>query len=671
MKGIAMKPLKWGILGTGNIAGALAHALMQTDSGICLGVASRTAGKAQAFAGKFNIPKSYGCYEDMLADPEIDVVYVTTPHPMHAEWAIKCADAGKHVLCEKPMTMNWPDTMSVIAAAQRNNVFLMEAFMYRCTPQTAKLVKLIRSGVIGHVCMLDATFGFMGDANPKSRLLDPMLGGGGILDVGCYPMSMARLIAGAALGRDVAEPVQITGVAHIGGTGVDEWAAATLRFEGDIIARLATGIRCAQDNKVVIHGTTGRIEVPEPWFCQGREAGETTIIVNGKGMRIPADRGIYTNEADQVAQCIARREGTPPAMTWADSLGQAKALDAWRAAVGLAYPSDSPKAYRKPLDRRPLKCRRPCRMPYGEIPGVNKPISRLVMGTMAPDSIAHATALYDAFFACGGNTWDTAYVYGGGRAELLLGQWVANRKLRKKVVVIVKGAHSPFCDPESMVKQFHESLDRLGFDYADLYFMHRDNTDIPVGEFVEALNALKTQGLVRAFGGSNWSLKRVQAANTYARRKGLTGFAAVSNNFSLAQLVNPLWGISVTSSQPDYRAWHENTQTPCFGWSAQARGFFDPVQATPLNANPNLEPYWYSKENFDRQKRAIELGRAKNCHPMAIATAYCLAQPFPLFVMVGPATLTELAGTFKALEVSLSDEEIQWLDGRLPAIRAR
>ncbi len=657
-----MKSLGWGILGAGNIAGALAQALKQTDSGTAVAIASRNSGKAKDFAEKHGIPKAYGRYDDMLSDPDVDVVYVTTPHPMHAQWAIRCAEAGKHILCEKPMTMNWPDTMAVIDAASRHDVFLMEAFMYRCTPQTAKLVELIRSGAIGEVCMIDATFAFQGGWNPKSRLLNPKLGGGAILDVGCYTMSMARLIAGTALGREVAEPLQITGCARIGKTGVDEWAAATLKFEGDIIARLATGIQCGQDNKVIIYGRKGRIEVPAPWFCQGREAGKSTIIVNNEEIQITADRGIYANEADRVAICIDGRQGTAPAMSWADSLGQAKALDAWRAAIGLTYPADQPKAYAKPLNQRSLKVSQPCKMPYGEIAGVGKPISKLVMGTMAAGTIGQASAIYDAFFAAGGNAWDTAYVYRGGLAEKLLGQWIANRKIREQVVVTVKGAHSPLCDPENLIKQFHESLERLQLDYADLYFMHRDNPDIPVGDFVDAMNALKAKGVLKIFGGSNWSLKRINAANSYAAKNNLEGFSAVSNNFSLARMVNPLWGVNVTSSQPEYRQWHLKTQTPCFGWSAQARGFFDPRRASPRKHDPELEPYWYSPENFARQKRAVQLARRKGCDAMAIASAYCLAQKFPLFVMVGPATLEETASTLKALDIKLSNEEVQWLE---------
>ena len=482
-----MTHLKWGLLATGNIARAFCNGLTQTESGTCAAVASRSLDKARAFAEEFHIPTAHGSYEDMLADPRIDAVYIATPHPMHAEWAIKAADAGKHILCEKPMSMSWADTMTVIEAARRNDVFLMEAFMYRCTPQTAKLIELIHEGAVGEVRIIDATFAFNCGWNPEGRALNPALGGGGILDVGCYAMSMSRLIAGTALSQEVAEPVEVLGTGHIGKTGVDEWAAGTLRFANDIIARIATGVQCSQDNKVVIHGSEGRIEVPDPWFCHGRQAGESIIIVNGEEVKVNADRSIYAYEADMVAANIERRQGAYPSMTWTDSIGQARVIDAWLDAVGVQYPCKTVEAYARPIDRRPLAVREPNKMSYAEVPGVGKKISRMVMGTMAPQDIGHATALFDDYFARGGNAWDTAYIYGGGNTEKLLGQWVKNRGVREEVTVLVKGAHSPHCFPEPLVEQFDESLDRLQFEYADLYFMHRDNPDVPIGEFVDVL----------------------------------------------------------------------------------------------------------------------------------------------------------------------------------------
>ncbi|MCY2931831.1 MAG: aldo/keto reductase [Planctomycetota bacterium] len=667
-----MTNVRWGLLAAGGIAGAYAHALQQTASKGAAAVASRDKAKAQKFADNFKIPKVYGSYEELLADKDIDAVYISTPHPHHAEWAIKAADAGKHMVCEKPLTMSLADTMTVIEAARRNNVFLMEAFMYRCTPQTAKVYQLIRDGAIGQVRIINASFAFTcGYGNPDGRLMNPALGGGGILDVGCYTVSMARLIAGAALGKDFADPIDVQGAGHIGKTGVDEWAAATLKFDNDILARLLTGVQINAENSVVIWGSDGRIEIPSPWFVHGREPGSASFTLQRGGkdpeqVPCPADKGIYALEAEIAMTAIAKghTQAPCPAMSWGDSLSQARTIDRWRAAIGLSYPCETVAAYAQPLDRKPLAIRSPNKMPYGEIPGVGKKISRLIMGTMAQENIGHATALFDDFYARGGNAFDTAHIYAGGNTEVLLGQWLKNRGLREKVVVIVKGAHPPATHVQGIREQFNVSLDRLKIDYADMYFMHRDNTDIPVGEFVDCLNELKAAGRVRAFGGSNWTKERIDAANAYAAKAGKTGFVAVSNNFSLAQMLNPLWGGCLASSTPEYRAWHKKTQIANLAWSAQARGFFDPARASKANtSDPGMVATWYSDDNFRRQGRAIELAAKYKCHPMAIATAYVLGiKDFPLFAMVGPATLEESAATFAALDVQLTDKEVRWLN---------
>jgi len=326
--------------------------------------------------------------------------------------------------------------------------------MYRCNPQTKRLVELVREGAIGQVRIINATFSFQcGYDNLQGRLMNPALGGGGILDVGCYAISMARLIAGAALGRDFAKPVAVQGMAHLGQTGVDEWAAALLKFDGDIIARCSTGVQLNQDNSVVINGSEGVITVPSPWFCNGREPGQCrfTVLRYGKDPQeivVDVAKGIYAIEADVVAENIANRQAPSPAMSWADSISQAETIDAWRAAIGLTYPCETAEAYAMPVDKRPLAVRKPNRMPYGELPGVGKKISRLVMGTMAQQNIAHAAALFDEFYARGGNCFDTAYVYWGGATERLLGQWIRNRGLREQVTVIVKGAHTPTATPK-------------------------------------------------------------------------------------------------------------------------------------------------------------------------------------------------------------------------------
>ena len=662
-----MEKLKWGLLAAGGIAKAFAGGLDQTGRGTPVAVASRSKEKAEAFAKEFGIPTAYGSYDDLLADPDVEAVYVSTPHPLHACWAIRAAEAGKHVLCEKPVTLNHADAMTVIEAARRNDVFFMEAFMYRCNPQTIRLVELIREGAIGEVRTIEGAFSFHAGYNLDGRLLNAELGGGGILDVGCYTVSMARLLAGAALGRDFAEPVDVQGAAHVGSrSGVDEWAVGTLRFEGDILAQVACGVQLARDNALRVFGSEGNIVVRSPWVCNGRQAGELTITLNKRGaepeeVTIAVDKGIYGIEAEHVAHNLAARQS--PVMSWDDTLGNMATLDRWRGAVGLAYPGEEAAAYAQTLSGRRLAVRPGSAMPYGSLPGLDKKISRLVMGMDNQTTIAHSTAMYDDFFERGGNTFDTAYIYGGGLQEKLFGQWVRNRGIRDEVVLLDKGAHTPHCNPEALLRQFDESLERLQMDHMDLYIMHRDNPEIPVGEFIDVLNDLKDAGRVRAFGGSNWTVERYDEANAWAAAHGKTGLAAVSNNFSLARMVSPVWGGCLAASEPAYKAWHERTQTPLFAWSSQARGFFVPERAHPDKRDDEmLVRCWYSEDNFKRQARCFELAEKLKVAPIAVALAYVLNQPFPTFALIGPRCISETVGSCAALGLALSTDEVKWLN---------
>ena len=273
--------LSWGILATGRIAGLFAKGLARSRTGRLVAVGSRT---------------------------------------MHAEWSVKAAEAGKHILCEKPLTLNHAEAMAVIEAARRHDVFLMEAFMYRCHPQTAKLVDLIRSQAIGEVRVIQATFSFDAPFDPQSRLFSNALGGGGILDVGCYCTSMARLIAGAATGEDFAEPIDVQAAGQLTSTGVDAYTVAVLTFPGGIVAELATGVQVSQENVVRIFGSEGHLVVPIPWSpCHG--PGTSRILLHRTGepepqeIRINTDRGLYTIEADTVAAHIDRRQVPPPCTT--------------------------------------------------------------------------------------------------------------------------------------------------------------------------------------------------------------------------------------------------------------------------------------------------------------------------------------------------------------------
>ncbi|MCL6519640.1 MAG: aldo/keto reductase [Armatimonadetes bacterium] len=663
-----MGKLAWGILSTGRISGVFAKAVAESSTGEVLAVGSRTQEAADRFGDEYNVPRRYGSYEALLADPDVQAVYISTPHPMHAEWAVKAAEAKKHILCEKPLTLNYPEAMAVIEAVRRHDVFLMEAFMYRCHPQITRLVELIREGAIGDVRIIQATFSFHAGFNPESRLFNNALGGGGILDVGCYTTSISRLIAGAAHGKPFEDPIEVKGVAHLGETGVDEWAVGIMQFPGDIIAQISTGVALNQENVVRIFGSEGNILIPAPWF--GSKAGEPArIVVNRNGEQpkevlVPNDASSYTHEADIVAKNIEKRQAPPPAMTWDDSLGNMKTLDMWRQAVGLVYDIEKPDANFPTIDHRPLTIRSDANMRYGSIPGLEKPVSRIAMGAVGGGGVsplASCSILFDEFFRQGGNCFDTAYIYGGGNSERILGQWIRNRGIREQVVILDKGAHTPFCNPIDLTSQLFESLDRLGTDYVDIYMMHRDNPDIPVGEFIDVLNEHLHAGRIKVFGVSNWTIERIEAANEYARQKGLKGIAAVSNNFSLARMIEPPWAGCLASSDSQSRAWFVKTQMPLMAWSSLARGFF--AYGHPRNhTDPEMIRCWHSEDNILRAERLLEMAEKKGVPPVSIALAYVLCQPFPTFALAGPANLEELRTLLAGLNVQLSPDELKWLN---------
>jgi aryl-alcohol dehydrogenase-like predicted oxidoreductase len=475
---------------------------------------------------------------------------------------------------------------------------------------------------------------------------------------------MARLVAGAALGRSYAEPLAVCGAGRVGETRVDEYAAAVLKFPGDIVAQLSTGCQLAQDSVVRIDGTLGHILVPSPWFAS-RDAGRCTIVVQRRGEPRPqevvveTDRGLYSIEADTVAAHLAARQA--PAMSWGDSLGNLRALDLWRKAVGVSYDADGLEGWQTTAARRPLCARAGVRMPMGRVAGVDKPVSRVVMGTMLMDSVPAACALYDDFVECGGNAFDTAYVYGGGRSEVLLGQWMKLRGNRPELVIVGKGAHTPHCTPDGITRQLRESLERLQTESMDVYLMHRDNPDVPVGEFVDVLDGHRREGRMAAFGGSNWTAARIDEANAYASRKGVPGFAAVSNNVSLARMVNPVWGGTLSFSDPASRDWLARTRIASFAWSSQARGFFVRGDAANLS-DADLARCWYSDDNFRRLDRACELARERGVAPIEVALAWVLSQPFNSFALIGPASPLETLSSLRALDIRLSEREARWLD---------
>ncbi|MBA2363272.1 MAG: aldo/keto reductase [Chloroflexia bacterium] len=658
----------WGILGTGSIARTFARGVQGSRTGELAAVGSRTQESANAFGEEFGLARRHGSYEELLADEAVQAVYIATPHPMHAEWAIKAAEAGKHILCEKPVALNYPEAMAVVEAAREHDVFLMEAFMYRCHPQTAKLVELVRDGAIGELRTMQITFSFDSGYNVEGRMLRAELGGGAILDVGCYCASMARLLAGAASGKPFVEPEELRAVAHIGEeTGVDHYSSAVVKFPGGIVAQLSTGAQVNQESVVRMYGSEGWIHVSSPWI-PGKAGEPVSLFLHRKGAAAPeeiviaADMGLYALEADTVARHLENREAAPPAMTWEDTLGNMQMLDQWRAAIGLVYPMEQPERQKSPVHGRTLSVRPDYNMKYGQIEGIEKPLSRLVMGVDNQRTMPMLAVMLDDFFERGGNTFDTAYIYGGGALERLLGRWVRNRGIREQVVILDKGAHTPYCTPEDVTKQLLESLDRLQMEYVDIYMLHRDNPEYPVSAFVDVLNEHHQAGRIGVFGGSNWSIQRVEEANYYAAQNGLKGFSAMSNNFSLARMVDPVWGGCISASDPDSRAWLAQHQMPIMPWSSQARGFFTGRAHPDDRSDEELVRCWYSDDNFQRLERVNQMAAERGVLPINIALAYVLCQPFPTFPLIGPRALAETRTSLPGLDIELLTENLRWLN---------
>ncbi|MFY9233073.1 MAG: Gfo/Idh/MocA family oxidoreductase [Fimbriimonadaceae bacterium] len=334
-----MEKVNWGILATGSIAHKFARGLKHSRTGVLAATGSRSLEKAVTFATEHG-GKPYGRYDDVLTDPSIDAVYIALPHHLHAEWTIKCAEAGKHILCEKPFTLNAKDAERALKEVDKAGVFFMEAFMYRCHPQTRELAKMVREGVIGKPLVVKAEFGFAAGRDWVNFRTVGELGGGGLMDVGTYCVSMCRLIAGE-------EPIRCEYVANLSpsapapsprhssgrGESYDEYGTGCLKFPSGMTAMIGTGIHVSLRNEVLIYGTEGSIRVPSPWFCA------EPFVVHAAGndpmpVRIGEGLDLYGQEADAVAECIEQREH--PAMTWQDTIGNARTLDSMRASAQMA-----------------------------------------------------------------------------------------------------------------------------------------------------------------------------------------------------------------------------------------------------------------------------------------------------------------------------------------------
>ncbi len=317
--------VRLGILGTGAIAAEVA------DAADVAAVASRNADRAAGFAAAHGIPRAFGSYGELMADPRLDAVYVATPHRSHAELTIAALRAGKHVLCEKPVTVNAAEAEEVIAAARDAGRLVMEAFAYRFHPQTRTLLRMISDGAIGDVRAVSVTFSFAAGPGEIGRLTSHELAGGGILDVGCYCVSMSQLLAGGG------EPAVVAGAARLDPVErVDLQAAALLTYPGPVIAQVECAVTLGQRHEVRVSGTAGEIVIDQPcWIPECRDT-PTRIASGSEVLEIPAEGHIFALELAGFEALIA---AGPAAWerSWAESLATMRTLDRWRAAAGVRY----------------------------------------------------------------------------------------------------------------------------------------------------------------------------------------------------------------------------------------------------------------------------------------------------------------------------------------------
>lgn len=318
-------------------------------------------------------------------------------------------------------------------------------------------------------------------------------------------------------------------------------------------------------------------------------------------------------------------------------------------------------------------------MRYSEIPGVNKPVARVVQGsTMMGSGLdeAKSFALLDEVYGLGCNTIDTAHVYGGGNSERIIGSWMQARGLRDKIVIITKGAAQSEdrrrITPFDIASDLHDSLARLKTDYIDLYLLHRDDTNVPVEPIIDTLNEHRQAGRIQAFGVSNWSHERIAAANIYAQANRMQSFVASSPQFSLAESLDEPWPLCISisgSAGSTAREWYEKTQLPLLTWSPLASGFFS---GSFRRDNLHLfgEREWdevvvrcYASEaNFQRFDRANILAAEKALTAAQVALAFVMNQPMNIFAVVGPHSGEKFRANMEASQVQLTRQEMDWLD---------
>ncbi|MDA7867193.1 Gfo/Idh/MocA family oxidoreductase [Verrucomicrobia bacterium] len=314
--------VRWGIIGTGRIAHQFAAGLEHSETGVLHSVGSRSQDSARAFGNEFKISRCYGTYEELVEDSEIDVVYVATPHSFHSENSMLALNAGKAVLCEKPFTLTAAEARGVVACARSKNQFLMEAMWNRFFPAMTRLRQMLNDGIVGEIKMIEADFGFRSNRTEEPLLFDLNYGGGSLLDVGVYGVSLASQLLGP--------PTKVTSVGSIGPSGVDEQCAAILSYQGGQLAVIKSSIISETPQEATIIGADGTIRIESPFWCP-----KTLTLIQGEAAKtrveVPFVGNGYQYEADEVGRCLRAGQSESELMPLDESLRIMETMDTIKA----------------------------------------------------------------------------------------------------------------------------------------------------------------------------------------------------------------------------------------------------------------------------------------------------------------------------------------------------
>ena len=323
------KNFNWGILGPGRIAHNFADGLKVIDDASLYAVASSNLERAEAFANEYGGAKTYNSYEALVNDPEVDGVYIATPHRFHFENIMRCLNAGKPVLCEKPLTVNAAETRQVIKTARENKVFLMEALWTRYLPIYRVVRQWLDDGVIGHISLMVGTFGFNAPKDKDDRWQNLELAGGTLLDMGVYPISVSQWVMGI-------QPKSSVAMAHLGKTGVDELTTVLLKYENGVISQFHSSFLSNNVNDFLIYGAKGHIRI-HPNFWGSTQA---SLVANDQELTVsrPLRASGFEYQIEEAMRCIRAGLLESPGMSHADTLANMELMDSIRAEIGLKYP---------------------------------------------------------------------------------------------------------------------------------------------------------------------------------------------------------------------------------------------------------------------------------------------------------------------------------------------